>query len=303
MCLLHPNTLFIIGNGFDLFHGLRTSYSDFEQFISRERIYEEFGEFFDIKTNGDRLWNNFENDLHTISPGKMVEYYKEFDVLDEDFRPSFIYSLEDELSERVEHLPTEISNKLAEWIRALPQPKTADLERSKKLLKLGLNAKFISFNYTSTLTSIYNINRKNIYYIHGNAEETDELIFGHGVENCLYPVPPIFDESNEPTRHFYSDSEDAARGLFNLLKKPVEDVLPKLKSHCEGIGKIDNIIVLGHSLGDVDLQYFQFLRTFFPEATWALSYYNKADLNRIKQFKKIIDFPGKLKIIKVFAIN
>jgi hypothetical protein len=45
---------------------------------------------------------------------------------------------------------------------------------------INIHSKFLCFNYTDTLETVYNINRNNICYIHGKVIESDDIYFGHG---------------------------------------------------------------------------------------------------------------------------
>ena len=57
------NTLYILGNGFDLYHNLKTRYVDFKQFAS---VLQTLEPFFCL----DELWCNFEEALAQVSRGK-----------------------------------------------------------------------------------------------------------------------------------------------------------------------------------------------------------------------------------------
>ena len=63
--------LIILGNGFDLAHGLQTKYSDF-----RDYIWNNNREFYKQLTKyifEDDLWNDFENALGSFDDGEIKE--------------------------------------------------------------------------------------------------------------------------------------------------------------------------------------------------------------------------------------
>ena len=105
-------TVYIIGNGFDLHHGLKTSYSEFYKYIiaNSNDLENAFEEYFDFRTEGKSHWAHFEEDLGTFKKNwkSFFNDYNNLNIEDDDFRPSFAYSLEDDLTEQVEELKTDI---------------------------------------------------------------------------------------------------------------------------------------------------------------------------------------------------
>ncbi|MDE6338261.1 MAG: bacteriophage abortive infection AbiH family protein [Muribaculaceae bacterium] len=59
-----PKTLYIIGNGFDLSHGIPSGYPEFKTFCERtERYVPLFNQINECLTVLDSGWNNFEEAL------------------------------------------------------------------------------------------------------------------------------------------------------------------------------------------------------------------------------------------------
>ncbi|WP_263065597.1 bacteriophage abortive infection AbiH family protein [Dickeya dadantii] len=160
-------TLYIIGNGFDLWHGLKTSYTHFYDF-AREKL-EEVSEFYSFDLNDDVPWNDFENTLGTFNWHEFYTTNNNIDVDAEDFRPSFVYGLEDELTEQAEQHVESIRECFQEWVESI------DISMAEKKLPFPKSAQFITFNYTSTLEYTYCINDQKVLHIHGRAEKLDEL--------------------------------------------------------------------------------------------------------------------------------
>ena len=58
------NNLYIIGNGFDLHHGFKTSYKDFKQYLeknNRSELLKLINEH--LYFSSEDLWSNFEESL------------------------------------------------------------------------------------------------------------------------------------------------------------------------------------------------------------------------------------------------
>lgn len=178
------NKLFIIGNGFDIAHCLKTSYDDFRKHLISDTKIEmdrlvipestqipdggiEYNEidilsmlFFlisEAESNAEK-WNNIEASLANLNFDEAFDYGSE--VLDKDgdldlWKTSF--NNEDIASNLL--IPTlTIQDLFSEWV------KTIDIhcaKAKKDFLKLiDQQDLFLTFNYTNTLEEIYNISIK-----------------------------------------------------------------------------------------------------------------------------------------------
>jgi hypothetical protein len=67
----------------------------------------------------------------------------------------------------------------AKWVRLIPVPTTFDLVTPR--LRVDPTARFITFNYTTTLQSLYRVAPGYVWHIHGcAADPADRLVLGHG---------------------------------------------------------------------------------------------------------------------------
>ena len=151
--------LYIIGNGFDLAHGLKTTYFDFAEYLKKES--PGFFNYLNNIYNEDELWSNFEEALGKLNIEK-VNYIENIIGI-KDFNSLF--------------LPKEIKEELCKWLNSI------DYNATKKF-KIEKNDIYFSFNYTDTLNKVYNIDIENIEYIHCISAyllfgAADELIIGH----------------------------------------------------------------------------------------------------------------------------
>lgn len=57
--------LYILGNGFDVHHGLPTLYSNFNQYVIGKdpELTNRLENYFEFDVNDQYLWTNFENNL------------------------------------------------------------------------------------------------------------------------------------------------------------------------------------------------------------------------------------------------
>jgi hypothetical protein len=77
----------LIGNGFDLHHGLLSSYSNFRDWlkINHLTIYNEFLIIYDGLADEGEWWKDFENNLGKLN---VVSYYRRYHA---DAPQSFAY--------------------------------------------------------------------------------------------------------------------------------------------------------------------------------------------------------------------
>ncbi|WP_207903126.1 bacteriophage abortive infection AbiH family protein [Rheinheimera sp. D18] len=268
--------LYIIGNGFDLWHGLPTSYGHFSEYAYS--LLSEIENYYALDFNQYNPWHDFENALGDFDSDTFLDNYNEIDASADDFRPSFVYGLEDELTEQTNTHVDAIRDTFSEWIN--------QIDVSKAVVKLTFpeHSLFLSFNYTSTLQTVYGVDSNCILHIHGNSENNDELIFGHGED--IHEIH-AFDEDGEPTGDMFSDARENARYPLYALKKPVDDVLARHEGYFDKLRDIGDVIVIGHSMNKIDHPYFRRINQVASDATWTVVYYS--DVQESDFIQSLID--------------
>lgn len=262
----------IIGNGFDLWHGLPTSYDLFYAFA--KDTLDELESFYLIGTAQNGPWSDFESSLGKFDWQLFYEAHDHTDITAENFRPSEAYGLEDDLTEQADAIVDGIKERFHDWIEEI------DISlASKKTLFSGTDF-FLSFNYTSTLQLVYGIDSVNIAHIHGRSDAYDELIFGHGETR---EEEPERDEHGDSNRTMFSDAEGAAKYPFYALQKPVSDVIKNNRAFFDSLGDYSTISIIGHSLNDIDLPYFEEIAKNTNNAKWEIYCYRIEDRDHYLQ--------------------
>lgn len=295
--------LFILGNGFDLHHGMATSFLEFSKFVQSER--PDIADLFLIylaDNNEDQsieLWADFESALSKISVKESFTLANE--ILDESdaFNPS---AAEFALNEATEGLGISLMGLFENWVEQIEIPSI--LETENRMLRFPENSLFINFNYTNTLNELYQINEKNILHIHGSTKESSPIIVGHGV-TAIAKAQHFFEVSDQwgneldpATEGFYSSETS---GIVSTLKhyfqktlKPVSEIIERQKKWFYSCRNVTDIYVLGHSLSDVDLPYFQEIRrtTTSVAPKWHFSYFDDEDYKRVEEIIRRLVIPG-----------
>jgi hypothetical protein len=159
-------TLYIIGNGFDLQHGLPTKYSDFHNYLKNSRGGAELEYNLERFFAGD-IWADFEKALGAFDIPVIIDDNRHLLPDEDSDRGGDRYIAPDYAERLVDELTTGVLNRLNEWILSVKYPQNI---QSLKL-PLDICGYFLSFNYTETLEDVYKIPTQNILHIHNIAKQ------------------------------------------------------------------------------------------------------------------------------------
>lgn len=265
-------TLHIIGNGFDLAHGIASKYSDFKEYAWQhagnksyylgvlENCYPEK----DIKSGELMLWSNLEQALGNLDFQQAFSLGTEDIELEEDHELRYQAQMED----ATEYMLLPMFNAFHELFEAWVNDIDIESDPLENILYFDPNGLFLSFNYTETLESIYNIPRDNIRYLHGRRNSNDKLIVGHcnDIDGDAY-LP------DAPAIYEYQAYRSIA-DVVNDERKNIGDIILKNNDFWQQLINIDKVVVYGHSLSDVDRPYFkQISNNINPASEWYFSIY------------------------------
>ena len=298
--MIDMKKLYIIGNGFDLHHGLKTSYHDFGNYVKEndsELLYY-LETYFDYPDT-DALWSNFEQNLAKLNLDQVISDNEDSlpNYSSDDFRDRDRYTFPDNMDNIVEKLTDGLINTFKEFILGVTLPNCAFRENK---LFIEKEAYFFTFNYTDMLEKIYNINSENILYIHNSVyHRYDNIVLGHGRD------PETFKEKTLEHPHDLVDPDEIAEwydkndkgydysldtGAENIMKyfeksfKPTQDIIEQNGHFFEKLHNIENVYVLGHSLSNVDMPYISKIKDSVTlNANWTVSYYEQNDKQRFAE--------------------
>lgn len=162
-------TLYILGNGFDLAHGLPTAYWDFRMFLksAHAEFLEEFEEHYDIyplMTEDEKkkyLWNCFESNLANIDEDSIIDSGTSIEMNLESGDVGIKDTLYKYFTDEYQYIQ-KLAVYLKEWVRSI---RIRDcLPRTSKINNLS-NDLFLNFNYTATLENVYRIRPEKVIHI------------------------------------------------------------------------------------------------------------------------------------------
>ena len=294
-------TFYIIGSGFDLFHGLDTRYCSFGLFLKNNYvdIYDKLMEYIGIPDVGNErqgladhvLWRDFEQTLSLLDSEIVYEAFSgslanpgSSDFSDRDWNTFAI-----DMKLVVETLTSKLLKAFNEFILNLNYP----CLKEDDLIRIDKSALYLSFNYTNTLEHYYNIPKDNILYIHGKAApNNNDLILGHGIVLKNFPeedpMPPK-NSTPEELEMWWEQMADQHDYSFELGKqelmdyfikslKPTNKVISANSNFFTRAKDIENIFILGHSLSETDMPYFEeIVSSLKGEPIFTVSFYNDGE--------------------------
>jgi hypothetical protein len=304
------STLYVIGNGFDLHHGLSTSLKGFRnhsKYSDFNRLYEN-GVFM-MLANLDlyKHWEQLEVNLANFDVDKLIEHASQY-YDDDPHENQFVYEVENAIDVLTNGLRVDLSVylSLAE-IQAVEQ---------NNILKLDTNARFLCFNYTNTLERIYNISPDSICYIHGKLNSSEApIVVGQGMESSEYEVQPPIDIStlSEEEIEAFSDSYSPdyeyavseAHGYFKRSYKDTAACIQTSSVFLQSLVDIDRVIILGHSISEIDEPYFCYVNKIVgPNCQWWASYHLSSERDVIhNRLEGIINDENRIKLFKMSLLT
>ena len=280
--------LIIIGNGFDLYHGIPSKYSEFREYVFNKRpeLIEKF-EFVLGWKYEEIDWNQLEKLLGEV-PDDWINYLKD------SYSSSIVSYASDDWSDSFHHEYSEamleemyFGELLKEYFFRWACKLNGYLIKTKTEMGLNKSDAYLTFNYTDTLESLYGI-ESNSCHIHGQASHlhNNSLVVGHGnhviTERYYKKWKQAEQEQNDPR---FSEGEQTTYNYFINSLKDTDEVIKLnekffryIKSNAD---EIDHVYILGHSLNEVDQPYFKEISKSLQNKKWICSYYSENEIERL----------------------
>lgn len=287
--------LYIIGNGFDLHHYLKTGYHDFANYLREKHndIYTTLESYVSYPTSENDLWSRFEENLANLDAEEILSEHSDRlpNYASDDFRDRDRYVFPDIMEEHFQKLTSGLFSAFEEFIQRVKFPNYS----WEYKIEIDKEATFLTFNYTNTLERVYSIDRSKIIYIHNSAFYGSEgIILGHGIDPENFeekrPEPPDNLES-EKLEEWYNQNDDYDysydEGKQNLMRyfkatyKPTREIINQNSYFFENLKALKEIFIFGHSMSSIDLPYFEeIVKNLSSGVKWTVSFYNSLEYKR-----------------------
>lgn len=272
--------LYIIGNGFDLYHKIPSSYCKFRDFV-RDQESQVF-EVCERHLPADENWSDLEEALGNVDAHDLLSEGDDWIVGygADDWSDSYHHDFQWAVSETTSALSSKLLKLFCRWITSLDIP---DAESVDNLLPLDVNGNYVCFNYTPTLTHTYGISRQRIFFPHGFIQETDtSIVLGHAwIAEDKDKLGSSIDEDTD-TR--VAEGMIIVDGYFKETFKPSSEIIEAAQGYFSSLRQVNLAIVLGHSMHPVDHPYFEeIIRSINPSAKWQISYYGSDGLENNRE--------------------
>lgn len=246
MSPLPSEVLYILGNGFDVAHGIKSRYSDFEEWVKlkgNQRLVDMMDRFF---SNRHSLWNDIETALGEYYEESIFEWCRPDENIDYDHPTRSIAAVEDSPDWIFKPILDEFLESFIQWVDSI------DISQAKPQQTLDKSSKYLTFNYTETLEEIYGISSQHILHIHGSRlVKSDAYIIGHNnvkSENLH--------DTTDGEFYFEQDTKNKIIGWMNELHKNPRYHIRRNQHFFQSLNNITHVVVKGHSLNEIDWPYF-----------------------------------------------
>ena len=219
-------TLLLVGNGFDLAMGFKTSYGDFMKSPFFPKNNSTLCSYLLKECRANMGWIDIENELSKYS--KLLSSFE-------------LKSEQDELKwgvtafrKQYEDLKSSLKTYLCEVTKRQFNRKPGNYAKSV-IEQLPSDSKIISFNYTSIIERMtrdrFCTSKGNLLHIHGSLAPYDDIVFG------------VEDSAKLSKEHVF---------LYKAHSRHL-----RVHEFSDWLNSAERIIFYGYSLGDTDRQYFE----------------------------------------------
>ena len=278
---MNQSVLYIVGNGFDIHHGIDSGYSDFKEYLLNhdKNLHGYVINYLPVKEN----WSNLEKMLVHLDADYLVSEAESFlyPYSSEDWSDSYHHDYQYELERVVTALSRDLKAGICKWIAQLDIPVHENL--GCPALDLEREGLFLNFNYTPTLEHIYQVPEQNILFIHGKCSaENSEIVLGHGWNPKEIPdLNDVLDPEGMDPRVMQGNS--IINDYFGTTFKPTDKIIERNRHFFDNLSSVSEIYTLGHSLSEVDLPYIKMVVDNADSGSlWKVSHHEKGELQKHK---------------------
>ncbi len=303
------DVLYIIGNGFDLHHSVKSAFNDFRKWMMKHDrktyiYYEQLCQY-------DKIWSDFETSMAHVSRDALLEMGHMM-IPDKDFDEwsgAEFAMISDYPTGEIDCILTSLRRDLHKWICSVQRPH----DYAGHKLLIDYNARFLTFNYSTFLETEYGIEPERVMHIHGKkSDRYGSLVIGHGED-----LEELFDmwKRNKKYDKLYTNNKGrkyrkrdfaykclldphlsllpehealaaAVEGYYRNARKDTAQIIKDHTAYFDDLYDIRHIYVWGFSFAKVDMPYLQriLLANDKPkELKWHVSYYSPPEIHTFEE--------------------
>lgn len=299
----NDRVLYILGNGFDLMHGVRSSYYAFRDSLGKRSALRNALENF---LTLDDIWADFENALAHFNIKAMCsrfavdDWLDMFDAYKEDAGASDFFLAVESAAAPILTVVNELPQHFRKWVETL-----AIGTEDRPLRKMFQKGKVLCFNYTEFVETLYGIPEAHVCYIHGCRRKKkyhpqQGLILGHmpGASDEAFDFnDDSFLRIRDPRKRYLMEAAQAqvirlVAESDQMLTKDCREVIDIHKSFFENLAQTETVLVIGHSLSPVDWDYFSEVASRLSgknHVQWYFGCHGLHDLEHLEQLLAELD--------------
>ena len=263
--------LYVIGNGFDRHFRLRTGTDDFRSILANKKTFDCLPALEVFEGYGVN-WGEYENSLADIDIDDLINDNLIFPNYSSDHESDRNRGIIDaELY--IEYLNKAINDSLEEMCKNANETLPYIQLSSSDANIISPNSQIINFNYTSTVEVLYGCQ---CFHIHGSYDRKEKLVFGYCKSRETIAERQLQSDFEEDHDYYTDTQKEMYLELYHSWKKELR--IDSLRRFLCTLNNIDEVIVLGHSISDVDLDYFELIDEILKPDRWFVSYYDFNDL-------------------------
>lgn len=278
MEVIWMKTLYIIGNGFDMAHGLDTGYWKFREYL--EEHYPDFlcrfEELYDIATIDvtdpritnsmikrweesvkNTLWSKLEDMIGKPNIQYMLDFSQSIlEDMDLDGGNIYIEDTMDFYWQDHNKYINFLQDYLLEWIESIDTTKVS--VKSKKLFES--NDLFLNFNYTDVLENTYRI--EDVFHVHGGVKAISDIqpIIGHCNKTDIDNYERLAKDAEDTFSEGEASINKAVANYLKSIYKDTDSIIKVNKKFWNQLSNVNHVVIIGWSAGEVDAPYLKIIR-------------------------------------------
>ena len=300
ICPDSDNVLYVLGNGFDLMHRVRSSYYNFRDTLGKNNSLRYMLENY---LTVEDIWSDLENaiahfDVEAMSNESVVDMWLDINgAYDEDSSAADYFMSVEAAASPMVTIATELPRRFRMWVETLSLG-TVD----RPLRSMFRNGKVLNYNYTEFVEKMYGVSKENVCYIHGcrvkeKGRPKEPLILGHylGASDDAFNIGVSKKSWLRGYKRAYVEMAqnniiDCIADYDESLTKDTQKITKEHDKFFTDLSGVRTVITIGHSFSQTDLNYFLKISSSIDKnAKWYFGCYGLRDLTNLEQLLSIMN--------------